>query len=371
MPVPVARKILFDPAALRDFSTRVLLKAGASAEDAAIAADVLLAADMRGVESHGIIRLFPYYYHRLKEGLVNPAPCMQTIHETSAALALDADNGLGQPTGFRAMQRCIAKAQASGVAVVTVRNSNHYGIAGYYAMQALEHNMIGLSFTNAGSLVAPTYGRTAVLGTNPIAVAAPSGKEHPYVLDMATSIVPIGKVTVFQRAGLEIPYGWGIDSTGEVSTDPEKVFHGGALLPLGGTAEMRGYKGYGLALLVEILCGILAGADFGTMVDPDPKRRHSRIGHCFIAIRVDAFRPLFDYQRDMDALIRQLKDAPKAVGQERIFIHGEKEFERTERSQREGVPILVSVAHSLVAEGEAAGVAFDLAQLGEIEEIER
>jgi L-2-hydroxycarboxylate dehydrogenase (NAD+) len=371
MLVPVARKILFDSAALRDFSTRVLLNAGASAEDAAIAADVLLSADMRGVESHGIIRLFPYYYHRLKDGLVNPAPCMQTISETAAALALDADNGLGQPAGYRAMQRCIAKAQESGVAVVTVRNSNHYGIAGYYAMLALPHDMIGLSFTNAGSLVAPTYGRTAILGTNPIAVAAPSGAERPYVLDMATSIVPIGKITVFERAGLEIPFGWGIDGEGQVTTDPEKVFHGGALLPLGGTPEMRGYKGYGLALLVEILCGILAGADFGTNVDSDPKHRHSKIGHCFIALRVDAFRPLFDYQRDMDALIRQLKEAPKAAGQERIYIHGEKEFERTERSLREGVPILSKVVSNLVAEGEAAGVPFDLNPLGEIEEIER
>ncbi|MBE0697551.1 MAG: Ldh family oxidoreductase [Anaerolineaceae bacterium] len=370
MPVPVAKKILFDSAALRDFSTRVLLKAGASAEDAAIAADVLLAADMRGVESHGIIRLFPYYYQRLKDGLVNPAPSMRTISETAAALALDADNGLGQPSGYRAMQRCIAKAQESGLAVVTVRNSNHYGIAGYYAMLALSHNMIGLSFTNAGSLVAPTYGRTAVLGTNPIAVAAPSGEERPYVLDMATSIVPLGKITVFQRAGLEIPHGWGIDGAGQVTTDPQKVFPGGALLPLGGTPEMRGYKGYGLALLVEILCGILAGAAFGTNVDPDEKRLVSNIGHCFMAIQIDAFRPLFDYQRDMDALIRQLKDAPKAAGQERIYIHGEKEFERTERSLREGVPILAGVVRSLVSEGEAAGVPFNLDPLGEIEEIE-
>ncbi len=370
MPAHMVKKCLFEAKALGDFMVRVLEKAGAMPEDAAIAADVLLAADMRGVSSHGIIRLFPYYYHRLRSGLVNPLPSMRVIGETAATLALDADNGLGHPSAYRAMQRCIEKARVSGAAVATVRNSNHYGIAGYYAMMALPHDMIGLSFTNAASLVAPTHGRTAILGTNPIAVAAPSGGERPYVLDMATSIVPIGKVTVYEKAGLEIPYGWGIDGTGQVSTDPERVFHGGALMPLGGTEEMRGYKGYGLALLVEILSAVLAGAAFGREVDPDDRRFVSRIGHCFAALRVDAFRPLEDFKRDLDALIRQLKDSPKAAGQERIYIHGEKEFEKAERSRRAGVPVLAEVVRGLIDEGQLAGVPFDLAPLAEIEEAE-
>ena len=370
MPAHMVKKYLYEAKALGDFMTRVLEKAGAMPEDAAIAADVLLAADMRGVSSHGIIRLFPYYYHRLRSGLVNPVPSMRVIGETAATLALDADNGLGHPSAYRAMQRCIEKARVSGAAVATVRNSNHYGIAGYYAMMALPHDMIGLSFTNAASLVAPTHGRTAVLGTNPIAVAAPSGGERPYVLDMATSIVPVGKITVYEKAGLEIPYGWGIDSTGQVSTDPERVFHGGALMPLGGTEELRGYKGYGLALLVEILSGVLAGAAFGAAVDQDARHSISRIGHCLAALRIDAFRPLEDFKRDMDALIRQLKDAPKATGQERIYIHGEKEFEKAERSQRAGVPVLAEVARGLIDEGQLAGVPFDLAPLAEIEEAE-
>lgn len=368
MAVPVVKKLLFDAEALRGFMTRVLLKAGISEEDAAIAADVLLAANARGVESHGIIRLFPYYYHRLRDGLVNPNPQMRVINESFATLALDADNGLGQPSAYHAMQACIDKARESGLAITTVRNSNHYGIAGYYAMMALPHNMIGLSFTNAGPLVAPTYGSTAMLGTNPIAVAVPSGGERPYVLDMATSIVPIGKVTVYERAGLPIPYGWGIDSEGRVSTDPHAVFYSGALLPLGGTDVMRGYKGYGLALLVEILSGILAGSAFGTGVDYDSEHKVAHIGHCFAAIRVDAFRLLEDFQCDMDALIRQLKDAPKAVGHERIFIHGEKEFEKADRSRREGVPVLAAVVKHLVEEGEKCGVPFDLPAVGEIEE---
>ncbi len=365
--MPTVQKYLFPVDALRDYMTRVLVQAGVSREDAAIAADVLLAADLRGVESHGIIRLFPYYSQRLRKGLINPHPQLRVLSETPASLALDGDNGLGHPTAYRAMQRCIAKATESGAAWVTVRNSNHFGIAGYYAMLALPHNMLGLSFTNAGALVAPTYGRTKMLGTNPIAMAAPAGGERPYVLDMATSIVPIGKVTVYEKAGLEIPAGWGIDSQGQVTRDPHEVFYGGALLPLGGTDEMRGYKGYGLALLVEILCGVLAGAAFGKGVDADDSSQVSRIGHCFAALRVDAFRPLEAFQQDMDALMRQLKEAPKAAGQERIYIHGEKEFEKTERAEREGVPILVQVVRSLVADGAEAGVPFDLEPLGMVE----
>jgi len=370
MPDPIARKILYDPTALRDFSIRVLRKANVSTEDATIAADVLLSADLRGIESHGMIRLFPFYYHRLTNGMINPSPRLQTINETATSLALDADNGLGMPTGYRAMQHCISKAKENGIGLVTVRNSNHYGIAGYYAMMAFQHIMIGISLTNASSLVAPTYGRTGMLGTNPIAVAAPSGTERPYVLDMATSIVPIGKITVFERAGLSIPSGWGVDNQGQVTTDPAMVAHGGALLPLGGTPDMRGYKGYGLSLFVDILCGILSGSTYGITDRLNPDKAIRKTGHCFMALQVNAFRPLADYQHDMDALIHQLKSAPKAAGHDRIYIHGEKEFERAERNLREGVPILATVVHSLVAEGEAAGVPFDLDSLGEIEEPE-
>lgn len=363
-------KQLFPVEALREYMTRVLVKAGARAEDAAIVADVLLAADMRGVESHGIIRLFPYYAHRLLKGLVNPEAKMKVVAEGVASLALDASNGLGHPAAYQAMQRCIDKAAKAGVAVTTVCNSNHYGIAGYYAMMALPHDMIGLSFTNARSLVAPTYGKTAILGTNPIAVAAPGGKDRPYVLDMATSIVPVGKITVHEKAGREIPYGWGIDREGVVTTDPSKVFNGGALMPLGGTDLMRGYKGYGLGLMVEILAGLLSGAAFGTLVDPDDSQAISKIGHCFIALRIDAFRPVDEFKRDFDRLIGQLKNSPKAAGHDRIFIHGEKEFERAEQCQVRGVPVMAEVVRGLEKEGLEFGVPFDLPVCGEIEEAE-
>ena len=369
MSAPVVRKLIFSVDGLRDYMLRVMRKAGARQEDAVIVADVLLSADMRGVESHGIIRLFPYYAHRLARGLVNAQAELKPIRETFASAAFDGDNGLGHPTSYRAMQRCIEKAQEVGAALVTVCNSNHYGIAGYYAMMALPRDMIGLSFTNAGSLVTPTHGRTRVLGTNPIAVAAPGGQEWPYVLDMATSIVPVGRITVYEKAGLEIPYGWGINERGEVTTHPDEIVNGGALLPLGGTELMRGYKGYGLALMVEILCGILSGADFGTRVDRED-RNASKIGHCFAALRIDAFRPLAEFRQDMDGLFRQLKESPKAAGQDRIYIHGEKEFERAARSLQEGVPIMASVVSDLEKDGREFGAPFDLEAVGEIEEVE-
>ncbi len=253
------------------------------------------------------------------------------LRETPTSLALDAGSGLGQVAGYHAMQRCIDKANEVGLAMVTVRNSNHYGIAGYYAMMALPHDMIGISFTNSQPLVAPTYGRTAILGTNPIAVAAPAGHNRPYVLDMATSIVPIGRVTVYQKADKPIPEGWGIDKDGLITTDPNEVLKGGALLALGGSDIMRGYKGYGLSLLVDIFSGILSGASFGKHVGHPNEGKPADVGHFFAAIRVEAFRDIEDFTRDMDTLLDELKNAPKAAGQERIYIHGEKEFELYER----------------------------------------
>jgi L-2-hydroxycarboxylate dehydrogenase (NAD+) len=333
--------------------------------DAAICADVLVAADMRGVDSHGIIRLNTYYGNRLRRGVINPTLTLTTLQETPATLTLDAGNGLGMVAGKHAMQRCIEKARQAGIAVVTVRNSNHYSIAGYYAMMALEHDMIGISLTNSQPLVAPTFGRKAMLGTNPIAVAIPAGEERPYVLDMATSIVPIGRITVYQKAGREIPPGWGIDQQGEVTTQPSAVTGGGALLPLGGIELMSGYKGYGLSLLVDILSGVLAGSAFASGVARPDAGSSARVGHFFAALRIDAFRPLEEFKLDMDSLIREMKSSPKIEGQERIYIHGEKEFERTERSLRDGVPVLVPVVEGLKQSGAEIGVPFDLIPMGE------
>lgn len=350
---------------LRDYVIRFFLKHNVPLEDAQIVADVLLAADLRGVDSHGVIRLDTYYGSRLRKGLIDPHPQLKVLTETPSTLALDGGTGLGHVVGYKAMQMCIEKARQVGVGMVTVRNSNHYGIAGYYAMMALEHNMIGISFTNSQPLVAPTYGKTRFLGTNPIAVAVPAGKERPYVLDMATSIVPIGRITVYHKAGKKIPEGWGVDKDGNVTTDPGAVLNGGALMPLGGTDLMRGYKGYGLALWVDIFAGVLAGAATGPEVGKTD--RPANVGHYFAAIRVDAFRPVEEFKEEMDALIQGLKNAPKADGQERIYIHGEKEFELAEKYQREGIPLMKEVVESLIASGKEVGVPFDLTPIREID----
>jgi LDH2 family malate/lactate/ureidoglycolate dehydrogenase len=365
--VIMTRSLLFRTEDLSDYIIKFFVRHDISDKDAKIAADILLTADLRGVNSHGIIRLDTYYGSRLRRGLIDPHAPLTVVRETGTTLALDGGNGLGQIVAHNAMQRCIEKARQSGIAMATVRNSNHYGIAGYYAMMALSHDMIGVSFTNAQPLVAPTYGRKAMLGTNPIAVAVPAGKERPYVLDMATSIVPIGRVTVYDKAGKPIPEGWGIDSEGKITTDPKEVLDGGALMPLGGTDLLRGYKGYGLALLVDIFSGVLAGSAFGTDVAQPSNNQPSGVGHFFAAIRIDAFRSPEEFSQDMDKLIRMMKDSPKAVGQERIYIQGEKEFEMAERRQSEGIPLLETVVDSLKASGQTVGLPFNLEVLGVVE----
>ena len=332
--------------------------------DARIAADVLVSADLRGINSHGVIRLHSYYGNRIRKNLINKHSPLTIIKETPVTLALDGGNGLGQVIGYRAMSRCIKKADQAGLAVTTVRNSNHFGIAGYYAMMALPEDMIGVSLTNSRPLAAPTYGLRPVIGTNPISVAIPAGAERPYVLDMATSIVSIGSIAVYEKAGQQIPLGWGIDAQGALTQDPSEVIHGGALLPLGGPAELRGYKGFGLSLLVDLLSGVLAGAAFGEDVGHPSHPDSANVGHFFAAIKIENFRPLEQFKSDMEDYLQALKNTPKLPGQDRVYIHGEKEFELTEKYLREGVPLMVEVVESLQKAGEDAGVPFDLKPVG-------
>jgi LDH2 family malate/lactate/ureidoglycolate dehydrogenase len=359
------KKILFRADDLKNFMIRYFQRWNVPPQDAAIAADVLLSADMRGIESHGMIRLFTYYGSRLSKGLIDPTSPINVVRETMTTLTLSGENGLGQVVAFKSMQRCIDKARQCGLAITSVRNSNHFGIAGYYAMMALEQDMIGISLTNSQPLVAPTHGRASILGTNPIAVAIPAGEELPFVLDMATSIVPIGKVNVYSKAGKNVPAGWGMDSQGCVTESPDEIMSGGALMPLGGIEIMSGYKGYGLSLLVDILSGVLSGASFGSEVGKVRQDKQANVGHFFLALRLDAIRPPEEFKRDMDALIRELKTSPKAAGENRIFIHGEKEFERAWKHQAEGVPLMASTVQSLQQAGREAGVEFDLQPVGE------
>lgn len=362
-------KARVQPEPLKDFCVRVLQEMDVIREDARITADVLVTADLRGINSHGVARL-RRYVEGLRDGVMLAQPETKVVAETPATATIDAGDGLGQPVSYRAMEKAIRKAKDVGAGFVTVRNSNHFGIAGYYSMMALEHDCVGISSTNAAVLVVPTFGRDAMLGTNPISVAAPAGEEWPFVLDMATSTVPRGKLEVYRRLEKEIPLGWATDETGEPTTDTERVLDnlkeraGGGLLPLGGAGELlRGYKGYGLSLLVDILCGVLPGAAYADLVyptDEEGKPLPSAIGHFFGAWRVDAFRPVDEFKAAMDDLQRRLKDAPKAEGRERIYIHGEKEYEAAERNAREGVPLNRKVVADLRAIGEELGVAYNL-----------
>jgi len=352
---------------LTNYTINFLKKLGVPIEDAKIAADVLVTADVRGIDSHGLIRLNTYYGKRLAKKYINPLTPIKVISETDTTILIDGGNGLGQVASFKAMQRCIGKAKKSNVAITTVRHSNHYGIAGYYSMMALKEDMIGISLTNSQALVAPTYGRTPVLGTNPISIAVPSYNQYPYILDMATSTVPIGRIKVYEKNNEKIPPGWGIDDSGEVTDDPKKIQSGGpgALLPLGGTDIMRGYKGYGLALMVDILCGTLSGGANLTEVGfPHDLSKESNVSHFFMAIKIDAFRPLIDFKKQMDKLVKILKNSPKAKGQDKIYIAGEKEFETAKYNEKHGVPILANVIEDIKKYGANISVPFNIKPIG-------
>ncbi|MCD4669862.1 MAG: Ldh family oxidoreductase [Actinomycetia bacterium] len=350
---------------LIDYTIKFMQKLGVPAGDAAIAGDILIEADLRGVSSHGLIRLSTYYGSRLKKGYMNPITATKIISETDATISFDGGNGLGQVNSHRAMTACVEKARKSNIAIATVNHSNHYGIAGYYAMMALESDMIGISMTNSQPLAAPTYGRTAVLGTNPIAVAVPSYNKYPYVLDMATSVVAIGKIKVFEKKGEKIPMGWGMDDQGDVTDDPKKVQSGGpgALLPLGSTDILRSYKGYGLALLVDILCGALSGAAALTDVGFPHEPRRSDVGHFFMAIKIDAFRPIIDFKKQIDYMVGLLKNSPIAAGQDEIYIAGEKEYLAVEENRIKGVPLLDKVVEEIKINGADIGAPFELEEV--------
>ena len=348
---------LLSEADLRGLVTDIFVALGVPRADAQIVASVLVTADLRGIESHGVGRV-RLYVKDIRNGVIRPTTDVSVARESASIAVLDGGNGLGQVAGHRAMEMCIEKALAGGCASVAVRGSNHFGIAGYYAMMALEHDLIGLSLTNSSPVTVPTYASKAVIGSNPIALAVPAGIERPYVLDMATSVVPLGKMEVMLRAGEQIPLGWGVDREGEPTIDPAEAYWHGGLMPLGGTAEMRGYKGYGLALAVDILSAVLSGASFASQIIPwqNVRTDAANLGHFFSAWRVDAFQPLDEFKRRMDELIRLMREAPKVRGQERVYIPGEKEFEITARRQREGIPVHHKVAGTLREIGTELGV---------------
>ena len=333
------------------------MKMGASKEDAYHVADNLVTSNLRGIDSHGVGRL-KRYVEGIKSGYIIPTTTPAIEKDSPVIANIDAMNGLGQPAGVFGMKMAIEKALNTGIGMVTVFNSNHYGFAGYYAMMALEHDLIGISMTNSEPLVVPTFSKNAMIGTNPIAFAAPTKSERPWVMDLATSVVPSGKLEVYDRLGKKIPTGWATDENGHSTNDPTVVLNNlyrglgeGGILPLGGEGELHGgHKGYGLATMVEVLCGVMSGANFlrDLAFRKDEKSKHPRIGHFFMAFDPSYFIDIDLFKTRMDDMINRLKTAEKAEGQERIFVHGEKEYDEYELREQNGIPIDEKTTESLI-----------------------
>ncbi|MEO6835908.1 MAG: Ldh family oxidoreductase [Candidatus Tumulicola sp.] len=347
---------------LKDFVAEVLGKSGVAPEHAAAVADVLVASDLRGIESHGVARLESYYVSRIRSGNLNPRPDYTVVRETETSVVFDADNGLGHPVAKMTMQKVIEKAAGHGSAFGAVRNSNHFGIAGYYAMMALDHDMIGMASTNSVKYGAPTNGRDVLLGTNPLAYAIPAGEEPPFVLDFATTTVPKGKLEVYKRKLMPLLPGWAIDRDGNMTQDPDEALRG-ALLPLGGFGtDGGGHKGFGLGLLVDILCGVLSGGAFGPTLPRVTDVKKGAISHWFGAFRVDGFRDVAAFKADMDRELRYFKDSARVPDADRIYVAGEPEFEKTAYHREHGVPVHVKVWDGLAQLAGELGIPFDLAR---------
>ncbi|MBT8346198.1 MAG: Ldh family oxidoreductase [Desulfofustis sp.] len=345
------KKFSYD--SLKKFTTQVFLEMGCHLEAAEQATDVLLAADLRGIDSHGLARLSSYI--RLWENdRINPTPEILVAHETPSTALLDGDRGLGLVVGPAAMRIAIEKAAAVGTGWVAVKNSNHYGIAGYHAMLPLEHDMIGLSMSNASPLVVPTFSKERLLGTNPIAVAFPAEEEADFVADFATTTAAYGKLELLQRSNAKVPSGWLQDANGNASHDPHAISDGGGLLPLGSDREHGSHKGYCLGAMVDIFSAVLSGANYGPWVPPYVTFLEKKnelvgdgIGHFFGALRIDAFRPADEFKSHLDKWIRRFRNAKPITGQDSVLIPGDPERETEKQRRTDGIPLFDSVVSDL------------------------
>jgi LDH2 family malate/lactate/ureidoglycolate dehydrogenase len=314
---------------LRDIVSRVLLKVGASAEEAELVSRHLVEADLRGVHSHGVMRI-PEYIELIRRGGIKPQAKIEVVRESPTIALINGNWGFGQVIGVKAMDIAITKARDSAVGCVGVFNCNHIGMLAYYTMMALDRDMIGIAGCNGGPAVAPFGGASRALGTNPLSFAIPTGEERPVVLDMATSIVAEGKVRLRMMRGEKTPEGWILDSEGNLTTDPSALYAGGALLPFGG------YKGYGLGLIIDIICGALTGAGCGRELKVGDNWGQ---GVFMMAIDISSFTSIGTFKKRVDMLIRELKSSPKATGFKEILVAGELEFREKERGLLEGVQI--------------------------------
>jgi len=356
---------LFPYEQLLSFTTDIFKKIGCPAKDAATAATALLSADLRGIDSHGVARLIGYV--RLWEaGRANTTPAIRIIHETPSTAVVDGDGGLGLVVAPFAMQVAIEKARSVGTGWVSVQHSNHFGIAGYHALKAVEEDMIGIAMTNASALVAPTFSLERMLGTNPICVAVPSGDEPPFVADLATTTAANGKLEILQRKGQEAPLGWIQDKDGNPSTDPHALKTGGALLPLGGDREHGSHKGYALGAVVDIFSAVLSGANYGPWVPPFPAyipmpvgMPGKGIGHFFGAMRIDGFIDPDSFKRQIDDYIRVFRATKPAPGTNGPLIPGDPEREAEKLRREKGVPLIMPILEDLRDISRKTGIPFD------------
>ncbi|MFC3810507.1 Ldh family oxidoreductase [Lacihabitans lacunae] len=356
---------MFASEKVRKFTEKIFKSLGCSTKDAKLAADVLINADLNGVDSHGVARLAGYvrlYDH----GRLNPTPNIKIIHETPSTATIDGDRGLGLVVAPYAMQVAKKKAKKVGSGWVSVQNSNHFGIAGYHAALAVSDDMIGWAMTHSAPLVVPTFSKEKLLGTNPIAVAIPADKEPFFLADFATTAVAYGKMEILQRQGKKAPIGWVQDENGDPTDNANAVKEGGGLLPLGGDREHGSHKGYGLGAVVDILSGVLSGANFGPWVPPFATAGFHDVtaqevgkgtGHFLGAMRIDGFRPKEDFKQNMDIWINRFRSA-KHIDDNPVQIPGDQE--RNFKAEREisGLPLNEKVVESLLELGERFKVKF-------------
>ena len=356
---------LYSKEDLSRFTSGLLQKIGCPASQAKQAAEVLVSADLRGVDSHGVARLSGYLRLHEKNRL-NAIPNIKVTRETPSTAVVDGDLGLGLVVGPHAMNIAVEKAKNVGSGWVAVKNSNHYGIAGYHAMMALHHDCIGISLTNASPLVSPTFSKERLLGTNPISIAIPTKNQPPFVLDMATTTAANGKLEVLQRQGKDAPAGWLQDREGNISMDAEGLIKGGSMRPLGSTREQGSHKGYALGAVVDILSAILSGANYGpwvppfvAFIDPHPNPVGKGLGHFFGAMRIDAFREVNEFKDHMDNWIERFRASDTTKGNGKVLIPGDPEREISAKRSKEGIPLPKPVINDLKEMGEKFGVPLD------------
>jgi LDH2 family malate/lactate/ureidoglycolate dehydrogenase len=357
---------LFSVVYLRHFTAQVFEHFKVPKADAEQAADVLVLSDLRGIDSHGVARLHTYF-EMLQLGRINPKPKIKIVREKTSVATVDGDNGLGLVVGPKANAIAMDKADQHGSGWVSVCNTNHFGFAGYYPLKALERDLIGWAMTNSTKLVAPLWGAERMLGTNPIAIAFPGYKEPPIVIDMATSAVAYGKIEIALRKKQPVPKGWIVDKQGRDTTNPQDMIDGGAQLPLGSEREMGGHKGYGLASMVDILCAVLSGANWGPFAPPFALRQEiparsvgKGIGHFFGAVQIDGFIDKDEFKKQIDDWIHVFRNTKPAPGTNGPLIPGDPERQAHAIRSKEGIPLLKPVVDDLLDISKKTGITFDV-----------